>query len=889
MDINEFITKNDNNYIIKYKNSLYGLNLNNINKSHIFTLNNKTYINIGFFFNKKIVIDYKKFKALISKTKIIELTDIISKNNEYILLESFYDIIRLYKSKFYEYVNKLLIDKTLLLNAVTKTNIITYLNHDNIKDFINVIKKEIKKIDKAFITIGIRNKNKVFYGEIQTNKLNNIGDKVCISTFTKLSIKPNKKHFKIIFTNDLPYCVLDVNEKHILLPRNIILELITNDTLLAKPKKPQQFKNNKNCIIKSNLYNIKKVSLLSISKNKKHCIVENNLQKISGGGVGVGGLISYNLFEPYFGENTKLKVILLLGEEHMNTTHCKENASTDELYSYINEYDKYILNDDKDIDIFIEHTFLDGVSYYEPTFLMKLISNLKNYIQKNPTNLKIHWTDPDIFYENINFYNDIYLHKELYLVGNTEEVLKYEYEFVHYKYIFPSLFKKIKKQDDLVNIILDNEKIIIQAEKSILRESYNPFIKTFFDNNMNFTDENWFSEGIFWTQRLSMDFYVFFRIIRDTSLFSNEEDNLIIKNVIYQAGDFHTQKIFLMFKQLCINDKKYAINESGTDSIDGKEETECLDFTFKTFLEKTKEPIEEPIEELIKDPIEELIKDPIKGPIKESIEELIKEPIEELIKEPIEELIKEPIEELIKRIKNFIIQFDKNIKCDYLDNKKYNIPNITTIKYFKQIQLELININIYFINEITRYIEESIKITTYIYEFSIEYYNLILIQQLINTFYIILCYHSLHTKKIDLIILVLNKFIENKNAYDNIIGFLKILNKFIKLNINKNEDFKNNCQKLTPLLQKLQLIYKENEINTKIFLFEKMQHQQIKRLQKIYIEDSDSVIVKYLSTAQNEIKRRIKLLYYDNNYIKKIMRHLNIETAEDSTLSVEQY
>ena len=160
---------------------------------------------------------------------------------------------------------------------------------------------------------------------------------------------------------------------------------------------------------------------------------------------------------------------------------------------------------------------------------------------------------------------------------------------------------------------------------------------------------------------------------------------------------------------------------------------------------------------------------------------------------------------------------------------------------------------------------------------------------MINTFYIILCYHSLHTKKIDLIILVLNKFIENKNAYDKIIGFLKILNKFIKLNINKNEDFKNNCQKLTPLLQELQLIYKVNEINTKILLFEKMQHQQIINLKKIYKEDSDSVIVKYLSTAQNEIKRRIKLLYYDNNYIKKIMRHLNIETAEDSTLSVEQY
>tara|TARA_B110000046_G_C12998292_1_gene401020 strand:+ start:355 stop:516 length:162 start_codon:yes stop_codon:yes gene_type:complete len=53
MDINEFITKNDNNYIIKYKNKLYDLNINNINKSHIFTLKNKTFINIGYFLGKK--------------------------------------------------------------------------------------------------------------------------------------------------------------------------------------------------------------------------------------------------------------------------------------------------------------------------------------------------------------------------------------------------------------------------------------------------------------------------------------------------------------------------------------------------------------------------------------------------------------------------------------------------------------------------------------------------------------------------------------------------------------------------------------------------------------------------------------------------------------------
>lgn len=168
MNINEFIPKKYNSFIIKYKNKSYDLN---INTHHIFIFKNKVFLNIGFFLGKKIVIDFKKFKALISKTKIIEVTDIISKNNEYILLESFYDIIRLCKSTFYEYVNKLLIDKTLLLDDTIKTNIISYLNDNNIKDFINVIKKEIKKIDKAFITFGIRNKNKVFYGEI--NKLNN--------------------------------------------------------------------------------------------------------------------------------------------------------------------------------------------------------------------------------------------------------------------------------------------------------------------------------------------------------------------------------------------------------------------------------------------------------------------------------------------------------------------------------------------------------------------------------------------------------------------------------------------------------------------------------------------------------------------------------------------
>ena len=926
MNINEFIQKKDNNFIIKYKNSLYGLNTNNINTHHVFTLKNKAYINIGFFFNKKIVIDYKKFKALISKTKIIEVTDIISKNNEYILLDNFYDIKKLCKSTFYEYINKLLIDKTLLLDETTKTNIITYLNDDNIKDFINIIKKEIKKIDKAFITIGNRSKNKVFYGEIQTTKLNNIGDKVCINTFTKVSIKPNKKHFKIIFNNDLPYFSLDVNEKHILLPRNIVLELITHDTLLAKPKKPEQFKNNKTCIIKSDLYDIKKVSLSSIAKEKN---VFNFSKNISGGGfvkdrifellissknkikrlftrnkviptieeietavsistiptieeietsvsiptiptikkieTGVGGLISYNLFETHFVENTKLKVILLLGEEHINTTHCKNPDDTNEFYSYINEYDKSILktpNNNNNIDIFVEHTFLTDFSYYEQNnYLSELISKLKEYTQKNPTKLKIHWTDPDILYEDIIFYNDMELCKQLYRFNilNKYDALN---TFENFQNILPKLFETIQSKDDLVNIIFNNEKIKIQAKKSILRDDYEKFIKTYFDDNMIFTDDNWFIEGIFKTQRLSMDFYVFFRIIRDTSLLSIEENNLILENVIFHAGNNHTKRIALMFEKLNMeNYFKYSIKSLNSQFI--QYENECLDFTFKDFLEKTQE----------------------------TIEELIEEPIEE------------PIKRIKKRIKNFIIHFDKDIVYEYLSRyldeddvtniehfkdinkeifKDIDLINLTPFKYIDKIKETLKNINIYFIKKISTDYENFIKITEFIcYINSIQFHDKTEIQRLINTFYIILCYHSLYTNNIELIKQVLNNFIANKSNFNIIIEFLKILNKFIKLNINKNEIFTRNCKDLEELLIKLNIIYERNKTrniqNRNLALYSKFKAQkfEIYKLYELYV-DGDN-IKNFVINTQNKILTKINMLDNNNNYIKKIMSNLNMK------------
>lgn len=73
MFVNEFIIKNDNNRVVKYKNKLYGFNTNKI------TISKKQVFNIGAFFNKKILVDLKKLKSLLGNHKIIE---VISKKTE---------------------------------------------------------------------------------------------------------------------------------------------------------------------------------------------------------------------------------------------------------------------------------------------------------------------------------------------------------------------------------------------------------------------------------------------------------------------------------------------------------------------------------------------------------------------------------------------------------------------------------------------------------------------------------------------------------------------------------------------------------------------------------------------------------------------------------------
>ena len=261
MNVNEFITQNSNNFIIKYKNKLYGFNTKSIKKIHLFTFNNKTlYFNIGAFFNKNFLIDFKQFSGFLKQNKkIIEIRNIKSKGNKYILHDSFYDPCKLIKSKLYENINNFLIDKTFTGDKFS-------------------INKEIKKLDKAFIETAIRNENNTFYCSINNTKLKNIGDEVYIKHFIKCSKSNVKKTYKVIF--NLPYLPLNTTEKHILLPRNILLQVISKDKeyiLLAKEKKINQFKATKEFSIKADVYMIESYNLSLVTDKKLSILTKQYL------------------------------------------------------------------------------------------------------------------------------------------------------------------------------------------------------------------------------------------------------------------------------------------------------------------------------------------------------------------------------------------------------------------------------------------------------------------------------------------------------------------------------------------------------------------------------------------------------------------------------------
>ena len=251
-------------FVIKYKNKLHYFNAKKINNSHIvISENKKQFLNIGALFGKKLLIDFKKFNGFIQKNKkMIEITSIITKGNKYMIKDSSIDIIKLVKSALYTSINKHLIDKS-VVDTITDTK---------------TLNKEIKKLDKAFIETGSRQKNKEFYCSMSNIKLQNIGDKLTVKDFMKLSKSNSKKVVKIIL--NVPYFSLSLNEKQILLPRNILLELISIEdnkyTVVAKAKKPEQFKLVKDSSIKADLYDIEGSTLsgvnmtLTVLSTKKH-------------------------------------------------------------------------------------------------------------------------------------------------------------------------------------------------------------------------------------------------------------------------------------------------------------------------------------------------------------------------------------------------------------------------------------------------------------------------------------------------------------------------------------------------------------------------------------------------------------------------------------------
>jgi hypothetical protein len=250
----------EDNFVIKYKNKLHYFNAKKINNSHIVTSENKKeFLNIGALFGKKLLIDFKKFNGFIQKNKkMIEITSIITTGNKYMIKDSSIDIIKLVKSPLYSSINKHLIDKS-VVDTITDTK---------------TLNKEIKKLDKAFIETGSRQKDKEFYCSMSNIKLQHIGDKLTVKDFMKLSKSDSKKAVKIIL--NVPYFSLSLNEKQILLPRNILLELISIEdnkyTVVAKAKKQEQFKLVKDPLIKADLYDIvgsTKVTSLISSKPQK--------------------------------------------------------------------------------------------------------------------------------------------------------------------------------------------------------------------------------------------------------------------------------------------------------------------------------------------------------------------------------------------------------------------------------------------------------------------------------------------------------------------------------------------------------------------------------------------------------------------------------------------
>lgn len=361
--------------------------------------------------------------------------------------------------------------------------------------------------------------------------------------------------------------------------------------------------------IKTDLYNIKIIALLKVSK--KPLEVPNEKQR--GGKIkGVNGVFTYNLWTLDI-TGTALKNIMFIGERHGNQDHCEQN--------YVDMYKTLISNmktniTQASIDIFYEQDpdiICDKTTNCDKSWLNKLRKILDPYAHfhyKKKSLLRVHWTDPvnnyDVssIYPKIPEYPDTSENKEMFNKVFMQDLRKFVLDVSNYTDVPPFetlssdykfLFYIIKSKDDLNKLIFFNKKIIAQADKSILSKSeYVNFINHIICivlGLFEIDDKEWYYGGIFYIQRLSMDFYVFFRMLRKIS-----PNELNVKNAIFHAGQNHTRNLRIIFNEFNKNymllypNKKKTIEHKIISPTSG---IECLEFTFDTFIQKANEEREE--------------------------------------------------------------------------------------------------------------------------------------------------------------------------------------------------------------------------------------------------------------------------------------------------------
>ena len=418
--------------------------------------NPETFYNIGFCIGKKVIVNLKTLNTILKKNRILELTSkqsgdiyinkellelstiglkpisLIGKQNlkyneDVYFNDLISNVLKLYSGNLYNYLNKCLIDDTLFNNNDTP-HYNTHYIHSLLKikitkniELRNAIYKEVEKIDKAFIEAAPRyekllNKNVFFYRGMKGhytntsgNALHNIGEKALIRNFTSITTSHiiakrfsgiNGVIYKIYLEEGLPYINMVSNtvyksEKEILLPRNIIFELIAKDnnqyTLLAKLYSPDQFKIKTGCI-PLDFYNIVP-GKIKITKEPKFIFMDFGKKNYSKNNTDINSYTQF-LESNYKGKTNLIKHFILLvgkpgaGKSYFIKNNIKQKIGLDaDNFINLNPDDLRYYNKD----------FVNEIS----GFLSKKTSNGDNYIV-NGTTLKCYPNEDGNIVANIH-------------------------------------------------------------------------------------------------------------------------------------------------------------------------------------------------------------------------------------------------------------------------------------------------------------------------------------------------------------------------------------------------------------------------------------------------------------------------------------------------------